>query len=379
MKYYRRNRGGSGKAKTILFRIGFVVIAALIITIATVLVGHYLRSMVEKAGGLDGETEDLGSEISREPIDTSPHTYHSETVFGCGVDLTEYESKDELEKKIIDLSAYYDTLNITVTDESGNFVYTSPVLCELLRVPSPEDNGTYELLKVAITSAKALGMRVCIVMSSSDFDDEASTMIDAAVAGEITSLGADELLFIPKLTEDDYINYNLATKIRSYFNDLRKSAKEICPLGIILPPSSYQTVSNTKQLQMIASAVSFMAIDFTPAEGESTETIYSSITESISALRDSFSTHNMRVILRGADEAALGAAYAASTHSSINNIAFTSSIFPTSLSYSSTDPEDGTESESETYAPSPEDRTNPYAEVPKSEDETESGESRPWY
>jgi len=379
LRHYRRNRQGSGKAKKILFRIGFVIIAALVIIVTTVLLGLYLRSMVDNAGGLEKETDYLGQEISREQLDSAPLSYHSETVFGCGIDISDYQTKEELEKKIIDLSAYYDTLNITVTDQNGNFTYTSPALCELLRIPFAENDNSHTILKSAITSSKALGMRVCVIMASSEFGKDSSAFIDATVASEMVSLGADEILFIPKLASSDYINYNLATKIRSYFNELRDAAKGSYPLGIILPASAYKTVSNTKQLQIIASAVSFLAIDFSPEIEDHPATIYTSVLESIASLSESFKTYNMRIILSGTDEATLGAAYTAAIHSSINNIAFTSSVIPTSLTYTSNNQSADDEDATEVVTNSPADNTNPYAQLPNKEDETESGESRPWY
>ncbi len=361
-----------------MFRIVFVLVAAIVITLATVILGHYLQKMVDDAGGTEEENDYLGDEIAREEIDTSLLGYDSRTVFGCGINVTGFENNAALESKIIELSSYYDTLNISITDASGNFIYTSPALCELLKLPVPENNVTYELIEATIKSAKAVGMKTCIIMAPSDYTADSSAIVDATIADEMASLGADEILFRPKLSSDDYINYNIAVAIRSYFFDLREEISDGLSIGIVLPSRAYEKVSNTKQLQMIASVVTFMAIEFDADVDDTPDTAHRDVTNTISSLIESFRTYNLRIILRDTNEDILAASYTAAINNSINNIAFTTSVIPTSLSYSENNNQN-LEAESEPETESPADRTNPYAEVEHPEEESESSSDRPWY
>lgn len=359
-----------------MFRIVFVLVATIVITFATVMLGHYLQNMVDEAGDSYTETDYLSGEIAREEIDTSLLGYNSRTVFGCGINVTEFENSTDLENKIVELSSYYDTLNISITDARGNFIYTSPALCEVLRLPLAESNPNFELIEAAIRAAKGVGMKTCIIMAPSDYNADSSAIVDVTIADEMATLGADEIVFSPKLSADDYINYNIAVAIRSYFIELREEINDEISIGIVLPSSAYEKVSNTKQLQMIASAVTFMAIEFDAGIDETPDGFHRSVMGTISSLIESFRTYNLRIIFRDADEDILAAAYTAAINNSINNIAFTTSVIPSALSYS----EDNStfEYETERKTESPADRTNPYAEVEHPEEETESSTDRPW-
>ncbi len=359
----------------------FVLIAALIITLIAVMIGHYLRDKAENANMGDKEDDFIGNQIARDPTDNS-ESYNSVTVFGAGITLTSNTDTDEVNEKISELSQYYNTLNITVTDENGNFLYSSPALCELFRVPVPEDNQKFNLLSSAITAANALGMNVCIVMAPSDLSGQSPADIDAVAVCELVSLGADEVLIMPKPRLSDYIDYNTATKIRAYFNALSDATDKKCSLGIVLPVNSYRTASNAKQLQMIASAVNFMAIDLTAGVGSTPDENSAQVGEHISALLGTFRTYNMRVLLCDTDPELLAAAYSAAVSNNINNISFTSGITPDMLTYTGKENAPSAESDNGAVAESSiEDRTNPYANVAdsKSENETESSDNRPWY
>ncbi len=347
------------------------------------MIGHYLRNKAENADLGDTNNDFIGNQISRDPNDSAT-SYNSVTVFGAGITLSSHTDTDELNQRITELSQYYNTLNITVTDENGNFLYSSPALCELLRLPIPEDNNKFNLLSSAITAANALGMNVCVIMAPSDLSEQASAEIDATAVGELVSLGADEVLIMAKSQLSDYIDYNTATKIRAYFNTLSNATDKKCSFGIVLPVDSYRTASNAKQLQIIASAVSFMAIDLTADISSTPEENYARVSEHISALLGTFSTYNLRVLLCDTDTELLAAAYSAAIGGNINNISFVSSVTPDMLTYTAEANSPAAESDNSANVDGAiEDRTNPYAGAAdnktETETEAESSGNRPWY
>ncbi len=382
MRHYKRSRGGSGKIKTILLRIAFVITAAIVITLLTVLLGHYLKNKADGISGAEDSTDSFGNQISREPASGDSASYHSETVFGVGVNMGEFSSPDEISRIVAALSQYYDTLSIRITESDCTFKYTSPALCEYLRVPTPTDNNAYSVLEGAITAANALGMRTCIIMDIPDFESESALLTDSTVARELSSLGADEILIIPAIDSGSYIDYNTAHKLRSYFGEISERLGKASALGIVLPAQSYSNVSNEKQLQMIASAVSFMAIDMSSRDGVTPDEMYKETTETISSLLGTFGTYNMRMIFTDTDRSLLAAAYTASVKSNINNICFTHTVTPEQLTYTPSAASDAPQSgDTETASGAEDDHTNPYAAVQSQngEEETEAAGSNPWY
>ncbi len=378
MRYYGRNRPGGGKAKKIIGRIIFVISAALIITALAALIGNYLLSKINALENAENDIYHAGNQVWREENEDEHSNYSPESVFAAGIDITLYENEDELVLAINELSKYYDTLNIKVTDSDGKFVYTSPALCTLTRTPEISENENYALLSSAITAASVVGMRVCVIMTPSDFQMQSSpaAILDATVATELSSMGVDEILLLPGFDTQSSIEYSLANKLRIYLSELSGLLGDTCKVGIALSADSYLNVSNAKQLQMIASCVSFLAIEFSDSETSSQTERYTEISDKLSSLRGSFSVYNMRVLLRSVDSVLLSAEYSACIDSNVNNISFIPSITPDKLSYNGEQQKD-TESQDETSADQSLDadeknNTNPYSEVPQFSTESES-------
>lgn len=92
MKYYTR-RSGSGKISKVLFRIFFVICAALVIVILSAMLGNHLKKKIaaaEEAMKTSGEA--AGLQLSREHADTvADSTGSTYGMKAGGIDLTDYK------------------------------------------------------------------------------------------------------------------------------------------------------------------------------------------------------------------------------------------------------------------------------------------------
>lgn len=326
MRYYRRNRSGSSKTKKIFLRILFVLVSALVITVLAVLLGIWLKQKVASAESLEyAYPEHETAEVP--PVSAEDVSMDSPTVHGAGLDVTAYDSEDEIVLSINQLSDYYDTLTLPLTDENGKLVYTSPALCDLMRMPAPESNPNYGLVSSAVTAGQAKNMRICAMITPSD-----EVMIDAALISELAHLGFDEVVFVPEFGES--INYSAANKLRSHLTDCSEETENACSIGVLIPSAYYLRASDAKQIQMIASASDFLAITFESDKTPTTTEAYRTVTSEISSILGSFSVYNMRVILTDSSSEILSAKSKACTDKGINSISLTSPVLPTEMIFS---------------------------------------------
>ena len=351
MRYYRRTRSGSGKAKKVFLRILFVLVAALVITILAVALGIWLKQKVASAESMEFEYPENESAETL-PITAGDVEMHSPTVFGAGLDVSDYESEDEIVLSINQLAEYYDTLTLPLTDENGTLIYTSPALCALMRMPAPESDRNFTLLSSAVTAGKVKNMRISALLTPTD---DAET--DAALISELAVLGFDEIIFTPAFGES--INYSDANRLRSHLSSCAEKSGSACTLGVMIPSGYYLRASDAKQIQMIASAADFLAITFT--SGTTTTGAYRTVTSEISSLLGSFSVYSMRVILTDANADILSAKTKACTDKGITSITLTSPVLPTEMIFSDeyqAETDAPVETEPKQTVPS---ETNPYS------------------
>ncbi|MBR5681377.1 MAG: hypothetical protein IKX19_12060, partial [Clostridia bacterium] len=128
MKRYRRNKHTSPAVKTVLLRILFVVMAAAVITVGTVLVGHHLLVKVQSAEVAPIPTGGTGISFERQDSDESRSVGNAPSIRGVGIDLLAYESADALGEELDELSEAFNTVVYSLCDEDGQLIYQSPAV-----------------------------------------------------------------------------------------------------------------------------------------------------------------------------------------------------------------------------------------------------------
>ena len=93
MKYYRSRRKSTINTRKIIFRIMFVVVAAILILTVTTLIGKHLKNKVEKAEENAVElTVTPGLQTERHIEETAIYDDYSPTVFGSAIRVSDYLS-----------------------------------------------------------------------------------------------------------------------------------------------------------------------------------------------------------------------------------------------------------------------------------------------
>ena len=363
MRYYRFRRKASKKAKTIFFRILFILAAAVIITALAILTGNLLLRKVESATeALESSVPPSGNAAGRiETTDTDlpEEAYSSLHVFAAGLDLPFHETEDSLFARIHTISQTYDTVSIEVTGTEG-LLYTSPALTSLLRMPAVTgENILYTRLLSAVTAAKAQGLRLSAVMSSSlpHLDSATAALVDSTIAAELYTLGFSEILLTDILPGD--ADTDTITNARRYLQSVQNalSGTGSFHVGAALPVSVYLDAVNAKQVQMLASAVDFLAMD--AAELPVSGTNGMTLEEICISLSGSFQVYNLRVLLTAKNPALLAAQYNTLVRMDITNLHFMGEVSPETL-IEPTLPEPGTDP-AETTAETTIPQSNPYA------------------
>ncbi|MBQ8402378.1 MAG: hypothetical protein IJX14_10680 [Clostridia bacterium] len=335
MRYYRHRRKASQKAKTIFFRILFVLTAAVVITGMAILTGKALLNKVEKA------TEELESSVppsgnaagrvNRDESDLAEEAYSSLQVFAAGLDLPYHETEDSLFARIHTIAESCDTVSVKVTGQSG-LLYTSPALSELVRMPAVTgDNPLYDRLSLTVTAAKARNLRLSAVMTSSlrMLESATAALVDSTIAAELYAMGFQEILLtdiLPYDADTDTIN-NARWYLQSMQNTLSGSGS--FSVGACLPVSVYLDAVNAKQVQMLASSVDFLAMDAADLPVSSANGM--TLEEVCLSLAGSFQVYNLRVLLTAEDPALLAAQYNTLVRMDIANIHFLGEVSPGTL------------------------------------------------
>ena len=105
----------------VLFRIFFVICAALVIVILSAMLGNHLKNKIDAAEeAMKASGEAAGIQLSREPADTPTEiTGSAYAMKAGGIDLTAYTSDGDMLSALDTLSSYYSTLIIPVCREIG--------------------------------------------------------------------------------------------------------------------------------------------------------------------------------------------------------------------------------------------------------------------
>ena len=403
MRYYRSNRKSSGNKRKILLRILFVIAAAVIITAITLIIGNHLKKKVEAAEQPSTETHvSAGLQTERHIEENAIYSDYSPTVFGASVIISDYAAADgEDEKRSIaddvkTLSAHFDTLSIDLMDKNGELIYESAAMCAISRIPHGSESEAETLIRSALTEAKKNGMRstAVIVPMISETTVSGAAAVDSALIGELSEMGFDEVLFdLTELTADD-LNYDTASRIRTYVHECSSLTDNASKLGVALSADVFLNSSAAKQIQLIANAASFVAVKFDLDEVYITTNAYNMVSDAVTSLLGNFSVYNMRVIIDSRFDIISAAVYSACKEHGVTNVSFSTFILPEALGYTNDAPdeddggEDGSEDADVTSNPYATTADNPSIgapektepdDVPEDADNGGDGGERPWY
>lgn len=368
MRYYRFRRKASKKVRTIFLRILFVLTAAAVITGAAILTGNLLLRKVEAAEDtLSANISPSGNAAERADGDSFSATAKTDvpSVHASGLSLTQNTTDEDIKNRMLAMLGIYDTVSITITDDTdhGDLLYTSPALTKLFRMPENTTADTlYTRLRSIVNTANHSDLRCSAVLSASfaRMDTDTAALLDGTIAGELYSMGFQEILLTDLLGDDadtDALN-NLRRYLTAIQNTIGNTDGAF-QVGVCLPTSVYLNTANAKQLQMLADTADFLAMDAAdlPTSGPSGTTL-SGICTSLSG---SFQLYSLRVLLTTSDLNLLAKQCSALTDMGITNLHFTAEITPEMLVITTieTTPDTTAEDPVETTEPLP--TTNPYA------------------
>ncbi|MBO7405045.1 MAG: hypothetical protein J6V24_08800 [Clostridia bacterium] len=353
MKRYRRNKQASPALKTVLLRILFVVGAAAVITVGTVLIGHHLLVKVQSAEVAPIPTGGTGISFERQDADESRSVGNAPSIRGVGVDLLSYESAEALGTELDELSEAFNTVVYSLCDEDGQLIYQSPAVCALVRM-QPGDTAALDRFTDAIREAKTRGLRIIASLIPAD------AVTDAALMKELAGFGVTEILVTPSLSGT--LDYETANRLRLYLNDCSEALGDACRLGIVLPAAAYLDSEGAMQLQMIAQIASSLGIRFPTASLSNPDDVYKTVSDTIQSLEGTFSVYNMRVVLDETNAYRVAAEYQACEDRGVRNYYFTKTVKPSTLTYSGEIEEEEPETPvPDTVSQVPESVSNPYA------------------
>lgn len=378
MKYYRRNPSSSAKVKKIMFRILFVIVAAFVILMLTIILGLHLKSKVAEAEKAISESkENAGIQISRDNEQTEDNISAAPQAFGGGIDLLSAADTDDIVVRINDIASIYDTVVLNLTDSNGNLLYQSPALCELLRMPCSTDDENYTRITTAISAAKIKNLHISAVFTPlrNISSVTSAALIDGTIMAELASLGVNEILILVESDSEDGISYEDANRFRSYITECSGMVGSSCRIGVVLPDDIFLNAENAKLVQMIAGAASFLAIDFDSSGFDVPEYFYLSVSDSIQSLVGTFSVYNLRVFIDSSERTFAAAEYEACLDNSVSNICFSTPYTEDELIFSANKDIYSAETETTVETTSDDDRKNPYAGMSFSEKETSDEES----
>ena len=406
MRYYRSrsNRKSSGNKRKILFRVLFVIAAAIVITVITLLIGNHLKDKVEAANEATTDTHvSTGLQSERHLEESAIYSDYSPTVFGASVIISDYmtggegENERSITADVRTLSSHFDTLSINLMSDDGELIYESEAMCALSRIPYKGDGEAAALIADALAEAKNNNMRTCAVILPmiSETTISGAAAVDSALITELGEMGFDEVLFDLTDSFGDELTYDSASRVRTYVHECASLTSDACKLGVALSANVYLNSANAKQIQLIANAASFIAIKFDLEEEYITTDIYNKVSDAVTSLLGNFSVYNMRVIVDSRFDIISAAVYSACKEHGVTNVSFSTFILPEALGYTDTPDEDGEDADSD----NPEEGgtvANPYAttadnpsigapapdEIPEPDENGEDGENgdiRPWY
>jgi len=382
LRYYTHRRKASQRVKTVFLRILFVLAAAALITGLAVLTGNLLLEKVRRAEELLETGVPPSGNAAERPVETEAEendgVYSTLRVFAAGLDPSVHSTADSRVARVHTVSENYDTVSVSVTAKTGTLLYTSPALTALLGMPTGTPDPQYTGLSELCTAAKAQGLRTSAVLTSSLHrvpDVQTAALTDSTLAAELCMLGFDEVLLtelLPDFSAADTAPDSLVA-VRRYLQSVHEGIASLSgtgfSLGACLPGAVYLEGENAKQVQLLASAVDFLAIDLSPFPVRSSDSIMT-LEQVCQTLAGSFQVYNLRAVLGTEDTVLLAAQANTLSRLEITNVQFLTEVTPELLAQTELPPEETRTAETEEAESTP--VSNPYATVDPDQGTTES-------
>lgn len=409
MRRHRYVRGGyAGKVKKsrkkIIIRVAFVLVCALLLTIFSVLLGSHLKKKAENSLSLSTDndtTESTGENIDdlfpggvpvKDPAESKRE------LCAADIDITSADA-DTLCDMIDALSNTYNAISVRITSPGGKLVYISPALMEYVGLDSSlidthvtlettDDSNTddstetedkisydiYDNLCAVLDKAEEKGLRSVVLFAtdSSSLDYSASALskceIDSVIAGELSSLGCDEILIDGLFTEEGQLPHETLRSIIRYLAVLRSRTGDTL-LGLNFSDHVYLIPQNASVIKTLSEYADFLSISIGTSVTDPSEA-YSAVYDNCYSLKGNFSMYNLRGIIvsdngdiSAAIHASLKALYARS---------FQFTVYVPDPSFSPAEGEPSTDTGSETGKSN--DNANRKEDYEMTEAETESPE-----
>ncbi len=319
MRTYRRKRYENKTAKKVFFRIFFVLVTAVVITVAASFMGNRLKKMVEEADRIMAEAE-----ISAAEADTPEKGHYIPGLPTEPARLSALAAdpfSEDLSARLNELKGSFDAVTVILTG-GGDMIYLSPAMVTYLRLPADEvlSDGTsdsYEAMKAFGAAVKTENLRLVAVMDATRTTDSAGGTLlpeaDQALLPELAGLGFDEVIFtgLSSPTEE------ATAYLTSIVNDM-------IDVGAVFSSDAYGEGKNEKNLRLLSAAGVILCADLGSADGEETAAV-------LGELRNAAGLYNLRYVLTARDLVTLSAQYGVLLHENGDNLMILTPVSPEEL------------------------------------------------
>ena len=323
MNYHKNSYTGS-PGKKILIRVLIVVGALIVVSAATLAYGNYLKSKAAHTdvsgtgAGRSAQVSGVGRNISGENVRAK--NVHSVCVpannLPDGAKAVEY----------VDSLAEGGATGITVllVDSDGVLTYASDSVAKLTHQKNSA-GAKADVIAAAVSQAKKHSMQTsAVIFTQVGFDKSGvAAEIDALVAKDVAELGFDELVAILPLDAESLAGDGLNSAL-GYLGALSDN-KGSASLGACLSYEIFSTPELSPQIENIAAAVDFLALDLTQIVGDA-ETCASIVSDAATNLAGSFTLYSLRAVFAGEDDNIAASQTKALTAAGFDNYMFVTAL-----------------------------------------------------
>ncbi len=346
----------------VLFRIFYVICAALVIIILSAILGNHLKNKVaavDETMQASDEATDL--QFSRETSDSyDTSAVSSLSLKACGIDITSFTEQGEMLNAVDIAASYYDTLIIPVCSDDGNLIYSSPALEKILRHEISSENTYYDTLVSCINEAKKVNLDICVLLtpSANITSPSNAAFIDSTVISELSDIGADRVIIkLSNSFDESYMKW-----VRSYISSLEFEKDKV---GIAFSPDYLLDANGIRQLQLFSSKGAFICVYFEGYTG-SYDSIYDNTAHTLKSMLGIFDLYTVTALIGQSDS--LAAVYNACADAEIDSISFVGYTLPSDLAKKLTDTATSADEAEKQTETEQQIITNPYAGTSLSSD-----------
>ncbi len=353
LRRYSRYNVGEKKAgrRKIILRVLFVILCIAVLTAFSIMLGNRLKTRSTELESIiddmnnQSETDTYADETLPEP---QPAT-DTVKVMGEWIDIL-HGTPDDMRSDIKELSGSgFDSVVIDITDEGGSLVYTSDALLGLVGA-APDGGGTasweteeltdetgddrsqrsdagdvLKNIETVISAAHNNGVTVTAKYTASaqtlDKTDGGAfhRTVITAVAKEISSLGADELMIDGLIVGTD-LSTETVEAASSFIYSIQSQTEDL-RVGMCMSSDVYLVSKNMSKIKTLSEYADFLSIKITSA-GKTYDEAYTTTNASLFQIKGSFQSFNLRAYVSSSDETVVRAVYTALCELSIDNMQF---------------------------------------------------------